>query len=243
MINRMGYRCEILYCGMYLRHARRYIPPIGLFVMTTIGSNSTPNLTQTTPDQNQNQNQNLNQNQNQNQNQVPLQQHPPSTGEQNSLMQQVSTQERRISELSQALDTRNAQLLKFESEKKVEMEALMAGMKQWISNLDVKSDTHKEEFEKGLQRLVDTSSFDNGVWQVMTCASASAAKMEEQYQSLKTQYDELQTRSNGGVFMNPEHRVGDKRSAESAPNTESTGAPDFFSNFIADVSRTGYQVM
>jgi hypothetical protein len=67
--------------------------------------------------------------------------------------------------------------------------------------------------------------------------------MEEQYQSLKTQFDELQTRSNGGVFMNPEHRVGDKRAAEGVPSTETGAAPDIWSNFIADVSRTGYQVI
>ncbi|KAJ1467491.1 hypothetical protein T484DRAFT_1858687 [Baffinella frigidus] len=155
----------------------------------------------------------------------------------------VSAQEKRIAELTTSLGDRNAQLQKFQSEKKAEMEALMSGMKSWISNLDVKNDMHKDEFEKGLQRLVDTSSFDNGVWQVMTCASASAAKQEELYQTLKGQYDELQQRNAGGVFGQPDQRVGEKRRADGEPDTSVVCTPDIWSNFIADVSRTGYQVM
>ena len=166
---------------------------------------------------------------------------PPS--DQTSLVQQVAAQEKRIAELTNSLGDRNQQLQKFQSEKKAEMEALMTGMKSWISNLDVKSDSHKAEFTKGLERLVDTSSFDNGVWQVMTCASASAAKQEEQYQTLKTQYDELQQRSQGGVFGNTDHRLGDKRRADADPSSESSAVPDIWSSFIADVSKTGYQVV
>ncbi|KAJ1465043.1 hypothetical protein T484DRAFT_1757673 [Baffinella frigidus] len=89
------------------------------------------------------------------------------------------------------------------------MEALMSGMRQWIQNLDVKNEGHKQEFEKGLQRLVDTSSFDNGVWQVMCCASACAAKKEEDYQALKNQFEELNQQRSGGVFSNADDRVGD----------------------------------
>jgi hypothetical protein len=172
-----------------------------------------------------------------------LVQAPVPTENQNSLLLQVSAQEKRIAELTTSLGDRNAQLQKFQSEKKAEMEALMSGMKSWISNLDVKNDMHKDEFEKGLQRLVDTSSFDNGVWQVMTCASASAAKQEELYQTLKGQYDELQQRNAGGVFGQPDQRVGEKRRADGEPDTSVVCTPDIWSNFIADVSRTGYQVM
>jgi len=161
----------------------------------------------------------------------------------NSLVQQVAAQEKRIAELTNSLGDRNQQLQKFQSEKKAEMEALMTGMKSWISNLDVKSDTHKEEFTKGLERLVDTSSFDNGVWQVMTCASASAALKEEQYQTLKTQYDELNQRSQGGVFGGPEQRLGDKRRAVDQPSEQSSAVPDIWSSFIADVSQTGYNMI
>jgi len=158
-------------------------------------------------------------------------------------MQQVSAQERQIAELSSSLSDRNQQLEKFQTEKKTEMEALMAGMKQWIGNLDMKNVGHKEEFQNGLQRLVDRSSFDNNVWSVMASASASANKMEESYQALKSQYDDLQQRSNGGVFGNAEHRVGDKRPADDHPSMDAAAVPDIWGSFIAEVSRSGYQVM
>jgi hypothetical protein len=47
--------------------------------------------------------------------------HPIGSDQQNSLMLQVSSQERRIAELSKSLDERNGQLVKFQSEKKAEM--------------------------------------------------------------------------------------------------------------------------
>ena len=160
-----------------------------------------------------------------------------------SLALQISAQERRISELTNSLGDRNKQLQKFQTEKKAEMEALMSGVKSWIANLDVKSDVHKEEFTKGLERLVDTSSFDNGVWQVMTCASASAAKQEEMYQTLKTQYDELSQQKQGGTFGSSDNRLGDKRRALEDPSMHDSAPQDIWSAFIADVNQTGYNIM
>jgi uncharacterized coiled-coil protein SlyX len=163
-----------------------------------------------------------------------------SGGESKSILQQVASQEKRIVELNKTLNDRNQTLAKFQTEKKTEMEALMAGMKQWIGNLDVKNEGHKDEFEKGLQRLVDTSSFDNGVWQVMVSASACAAKKEEDYQALKIQFEELNQQKSGGVFNNADERVGVKRQANGEPDQDSGSAGDIWSNFIADVSTTGY---
>jgi hypothetical protein len=76
----------------------------------------------------------------------------------------------------------------------------------------------------------------------MVQASASAAKMEEQYQVLKGQYEELHQRSQGGVFNNSEQRVGEKRRAEDPPANE-LNCPDIWSHFIADVSKTGYGII
>jgi uncharacterized coiled-coil protein SlyX len=163
-----------------------------------------------------------------------------NNGDNKSIMQQVASQEKRITELNKQLTDRNQTLQKFQTEKKTEMEALMAGMKQWIGNLDVKNEGHKDEFEKGLQRLVDTSSFDNGVWQVMVSASACAAKKEEDYQSLKTQFEELNQKKSGGVFGNEDERVGGKRAADGEPEQDNGAIPDLWSSFISDVGVSGY---
>ena len=158
--------------------------------------------------------------------------------EKTSIMQQVATQERQIIELKQMLQERNSRLDKFQSAKKVEMEAMLSGMRDWIKNLELKNENYRADFEKGLQRLVDTSADDNGVWQVMCEASASASKKEEQYQTLKQQYDDLKQKSDG-EFGSSSARVGDKRPALDEPDTTShTG--DIWSQFIADVTVTGY---
>jgi hypothetical protein len=157
-----------------------------------------------------------------------------------SILQQVAAQEKRIAELSKTLTDRNQSLAKFQTEKKTEMEALMSGMRQWIGNLDVKNEGHKEEFEKGLQRLVDTSSFDNGVWQVMVSASACAARKETDYQALKNQFEELNQQKSGGIFGNADERVGGKRSANGEPDQDPGPVPDMWSSFIADVTTSGY---
>jgi DNA helicase IV len=155
-------------------------------------------------------------------------------------MQQVATQERQITELKQQLQERNQRLDKFQTAKKAEMEAMMSGMRDWIKNLELKNENYRADFEKGLQRLVDNSADDNGVWQVMCEASASATKKEEQYQVLKQQYDELKQRSNGGEFGTSDARVGDKRQALDEPGTGASAAGDIWSQFIADVTVTGY---
>ena len=102
---------------------------------------------------------------------VPVQAvpHPVGSDQQNSLMLQVSSQERRIAELSKSLDERNGQLVKFQSEKKAEMEALLSGMRSWLGNLDLKSETHRQEFDNGLERLVEKSMFDNGKHPTLLC--------------------------------------------------------------------------
>jgi len=160
--------------------------------------------------------------------------------ENSSIMQQVATQERQINELKQMLSERNSKLDKFQSAKKVEMEAMLSGMRDWIKNLELKNEKYRADFEKGLQRLVDTSSDDNGVWQVMCEASASAVKKEEQYQTLRKQYDELKQKSNGGEFASSDSRVGDKRPAMDEPDNVTASTGDIWSQFIADVSVTGY---
>jgi cell division septum initiation protein DivIVA len=197
-------------------------------------NNNQPNHTNSTPSSTPN-NPNSNNTNNTNANTANA-----NNGDNKSILQQVAAQEKRIAELSKTLGDRNQSLAKFQTEKKTEMEALMSGMRQWIQNLDVKNEGHKEEFEKGLQRLVDTSSFDNGVWQVMVSASACAARKETDYQALKNQFEELNQQKSGGVFSNVDERVGGKRSADGEPQQDSGAVPDMWSSFIADVATSGY---
>ena len=45
-------------------------------------------------------------------------------------------------------------------------------MKKWTDAIDTKDEKVKDDFEVGLDKLVKNSAEDNGVWQMMVCASA-----------------------------------------------------------------------
>lgn len=156
-------------------------------------------------------------------------------------MQQVAAQERRIADLTRQLEEKNSKLDRFQTAKRQEMEALLTGLKDWLTKLGLASDNDRVEVEKGLQRLVNNGADDNGIWRVMVTASANARQREDEYQQLKTQYDDLQKRQAVvpiPVFDNSDARVGSKRPAEDDPSTDTVG--DIWSNFIADVNNTGY---
>ena len=154
--------------------------------------------------------------------------------DQQSLMQQVAALQRQNDELSKRLTN-------FQVAKKKEMESLMKGMQEWIQKLGLQNENHKADFERGLQRLVNNGADDNGVWQVMVSASAAAAQREQEYQTLKIQYDELQKQRGTGEFGDSMARVGEKRPADGDPPADASVA-DIWSSFIADVSSTGYSM-
>lgn len=162
-----------------------------------------------------------------------------------SIMQQVAAQERRIADLTRQLEEKNTKLDRFQTAKRQEMEALLTGLKEWLTKLGLASDNDRAEVEKGLQRLVNNGADDNGIWRVMVTASANARQREDEYQQLKTQYEELQKRQPavpmpGSEFDSSDARVGSKRPADADPPSESVG--DIWSAFIADVSSTGYGI-
>jgi chromosome segregation ATPase len=163
----------------------------------------------------------------------------PMATDQTSLMQQVAALQRQNDELNKRLHQNTERLSQFQAAKKKEMEALMQGMQEWMKKLGVQNDNHRQEFEKGLQRLVNNGADDNGVWQVMVSASAAAAQREQEYQTLKTQFDELQRQRHGGEFGDSVARVGEKRPADGEPPADAS-VGDIWASFIADVSSTGY---
>ena len=168
----------------------------------------------------------------------------PSASEQgSSILQQVAAQERRIAELQRQLEDKNQKFDRFQTAKKQEMEALLAGLKDWLTKIGLQSDNDRMEVEKGLQRLVNNGADDNGIWRVMVTASANARQREDEYQQLKIAYDELQNHSAPKAmhvgFDDAETRVGSKRAADEDPAAESS-VPDIWNAFIADVNQTGY---
>ena len=60
-------------------------------------------------------------------------------------------------------------------------------MKKWTDAIDTKDEKVKDDFEVGLDKLVKNSAEDNGVWQMMVCASALYSRQEHDLDTLRSE--------------------------------------------------------
>jgi chromosome segregation ATPase len=150
-----------------------------------------------------------------------------------SIMEQIAKLEQNNKSLQNELSTKSDEVSKLSEKKRQEMKVIYdTMMSKWIDSLDTPKPEAKDQVKNGLLGVADKVQDENGIWQVLMCASANAAKMEEQYQSLQTQYDDLKQKADGGQFANEDERVGGKRSALGPPEEEAMeGKQDIWSQF------------
>lgn len=109
--------------------------------------------------------------------------------------------------------------------------ALDSLMKKWMDAVETKDDNCKEEFKKGMEKLVQNSAEDNGVWQMMVAASALHEKQEHNLDALRLECNELKQKIDG-QYATPASRTDNalgKRKADegldrSGVATESTAS-------------------
>lgn len=158
------------------------------------------------------------------------------------IMRKMAEQQTMITQLNEQLQTKSEDVQKLSEKQRKEMkhiyDTVIAG---WVDQQETVNVQTRDEFKNGIMRLADTAQEDNGIWQVVMCASSasqrdreSAAKKETEFQALNTSYQELKTRVDGGRFSQEEARVGSKRAAPEAPlaNTQSSGIWDQFGDFM-----------
>jgi hypothetical protein len=145
-----------------------------------------------------------------------------------SIMRKMADQQNTIAQLNMQLQTKSEDVQKLSEKQRREMkhiyDTVIAG---WVDQQDTVNPQTREEFKSGIMRLADEAKDDNGIWQVVMCASAAANRSREnaiqketEFQALSKNYDELKTRVDGGRFTNEDARVGSKRSApDEQPNT------------------------
>jgi len=120
----------------------------------------------------------------------------------------------------------------------------------WVDQQDTVNPQTREEFKGGIMRLADEAKDDNGIWQVVMCASSAANRSREnaiiketEFQALSKNYEELKTRVDGGRFTNEEARVGSKRSAadeQPHPMGGSTGGTSTIWDQFGDFMKSSY---
>ena len=97
--------------------------------------------------------------------------------------------------------------------------ALDTLMKKWMDAVETKDDKVKDQFKCGLEKLVNNSAEDNGVWQMMVSASALHERQAHNLETLQLENNELKQRLDSS-YENVDSRVGTKRVAETEISRE-----------------------
>jgi hypothetical protein len=114
--------------------------------------------------------------------------------------------------------------------------ALDTLMKKWMDAVDTKEPKVKDDFKVGLEKLVQNSAEDNGVWQMMVSASALYERQEHNLDELRSENADLRKRVDG-IYAAPESRAGSKRPAAEQLSREDV-APSEVDDIWADFARS-----
>lgn len=168
-----------------------------------------------------------------------------ATQDLSSILSQVKGLEDEKAKLIQMLEMERERLKetqakadKMSESKRQEMQqALDTVIMNWLQDA-VKDDKLRTEFKEGMDRLVKNTAEDSGVWQVMCCASNVHAQRLQEIERIRTENEELKTRT-GGSFRDENAR---KRGRDDADTADTAGArrgdANIWTEFEEDI-RTG----
>jgi hypothetical protein len=172
---------------------------------------------------------------------------PPGT-DVDSIMRKMADQQNKIAELNVQLQTKSDDVQKLSEKQRREMkhiyDTVIAG---WVDQQETVNPQTREEFKSGIMRLADEAKEDNGIWQVVMCASSAANRSREnaiqketEFQALSKNYEELKTRVDGGRFSHEEARVGSKRPAVDEPPQATGGGGSNIWDQFGDFMKNSY---
>jgi len=143
------------------------------------------------------------------------------SGDVDSIMRKMAEQQSQIENLNNQLQTKSEDVAKLSEKQRREMKHIYdTVISQWVDSQDGVNAETRSEFKNGIMRLAEEAKEENGIWQVVMCASSAAhrdrenaIKKETEFQALTKNYQELKTRVDGGRFVEEDARVGSKRPA------------------------------
>ena len=110
--------------------------------------------------------------------------------EKTRLVQLLEAERERVKEVQ-------ARAEKMSEGKRNEMrQALETVITNWLQD-SVKDEKVREEFKQGMNRLVENTAEDSGVWQVVACASNVHAQRLQELERFRLENEELKARGNG----------------------------------------------
>ena len=114
--------------------------------------------------------------------------------------------------------------------------ALDSLMKKWMDACETKDDKCKEQFKHGMEKLVQSSAEENGVWQMMVAASALHQRQEHDLDKLRMENNTLKQKIDGHYATSgsrTDSALG-KRKAEDAPQQDDTIAENLWASFASE---------
>jgi hypothetical protein len=129
------------------------------------------------------------------------------------LLQMLEAEQNRVKEAQARVD-------KMSEGKRNEMrQALETVITNWLQDA-VKDEKVREEFKQGMNRLVETTAEDSGVWQVVACASNVHAQHLQELERFRLENEELKARS-GGEFR----EEGSRKRGRDEPGAAADAGP------------------
>jgi hypothetical protein len=155
-----------------------------------------------------------------------------------SILAQVKGLEEEKVKLIQLLETERMRLKETQAKaekmsegKRTEMrQSLETVITNWLQDA-VKDEKIREEFKQGMDRLVETTADDSGVWQVVCCASNVHAQHMQEIERFRVENDELKSKGVGEFKDDKNRKRGREEDVEAAPS-------NIWAEFANDI-RTG----
>jgi hypothetical protein len=137
-----------------------------------------------------------------------------------NMLRHIEALESRLAQKDKQLSDAQQRVEKFSARTREGMQsALDSLMKKWMDACETKDEKCKEQFKHGMEKLVQNSAEENGVWQMMVAASALHQRQEHDLDKLRGENTELKQRIDGH-YATPGARTDSalgKRKAEAEP--------------------------
>ena len=98
-------------------------------------------------------------------------------------------------------------------------------MKKWMDAVDTKDEAVKAQFKTGLDKLINNSAEENGVWQMMVAASSLHERQEHNLEKLRMENNELRTKVDT-LYGSTESRVVGEKHRQKEQMDRSDVQPD-----------------
>ena len=110
-------------------------------------------------------------------------------------------------------------------------------MKKWMDAVETKDEVVKEEFKGGLDKLINKSAEENGVWRMMLAASSLHERQEHDLGKLRLENNELKTKVDDMYGSSASRVVGEKHRQSEQADRSSVAAPagNIWEEFAKDI--------